>query len=140
MISVTLVPPDAVADLWTTVEPMLHKAVARSNGRYNTEELFHEIIDGDQTLWLALDDVNIIGCATIKVLRYPTGLITLSYEYLAGEDVRKWMHQAQEVMISYAKEFGCTKIEIIGRQGWKPLLEQLGWRQTNVQYELDLKD
>ena len=140
MISVTLVPIEAIPELWPAVEPMLFKAVIRSGGRFTTEDLYHDLICGVQTLWLALDDSNIIGCATVKVQLYPTGLMTLSYEYLAGEDVRRWMRQAQEVMISYAKEYGCTKIEIIGRQGWKPLLEQLGWRQTNVQYELDLKD
>ena len=140
MISITLVPTQHVPYVWDDVASMLVKAVVRSGGRFSIDDLYHELLDGTQSLWLALDGDKIIGTATIKVNRYKTGLVTLSYEYLGGEDVRRWMHQAHEVMLRYAKEYGCHKIEIVGRSGWKPLLEQLGGRQTNVQYEFELKD
>ena len=128
-------------EAWKVVEPMLTKAVDRSNGRMTISELVHDIFTSDQTLWVALDGNEIIGCCTVRIVRYPTDLMTLSYEYLAGEDVGRWLEEGHKVLTEYAKELGCSRLEVPqGRKGWEPFLKKLGYRTHAVRYECEIED
>lgn len=139
MIEITLVPTEHVGKVWEEVAPLLELAVARSGGRTDIMDVFHDVLDGEQSLWIALDGCMIIGCATIRINKYTTGLTTLAYEYLAGEDVKRWIYQAHEVMQRYAKEYGATRLEVpLGRKGWGPILKEIGYKAHAVRYEMEL--
>lgn len=118
---------------------MLHKAVHRTQGRVTLMDVYHDLLDGEQSLWLALDGIDIIGCCTVRINKYPTGLTTLSYEYLAGADVGRWLGEGHRVLQMYGKEFGATRLEVPqGRKGWLHHLAKLGYRQFAIRYECDI--
>ncbi len=142
MIEISLVPTEALDDVWPFVSPMIDDAVQQSNGRFDLMGIYEDIIDGEQSLWIALNDHHIIGCCTVRIIRYnQTGLKTLSYEYLGGKDVGLWLPKGHEVLQTYAKEMECTRLEVsYGRAGWWPHLEKLGYRRPAVRYECEIKD
>lgn len=139
MISVTLVPVEHVPHVWDIAAPMIDEALAYCGGLFVLEDVYHDLLDGEQTLWLALQDGEIIGCTTLSIIQYPRER-TLCYKWLGGKDVTLWLAEGHRVCSSYARELGCTRLECFGRSGWKKFLENLGWRQTGVQYEFELKD
>lgn len=141
MISISLVPTEAVIDVWPVVGPMLEEASRRSNGRFELMDILTDIVDGEQSLWLALDDVAIIGCCTVRIIRYRTGLVTLCYEYLGGSSVNTWIEEGHRVLSEYAREYGCTRLEVAqGRKGWEPILKTLGYSLFAYRYECNLEE
>lgn len=120
---------------------MLHKSVTRSHGRVSLMDVYHDLIDGEQSLWIALDDLEIIGCCTVRISKYSTGLTTLSYEHLAGANVGRWLGEGHRVLKMYAKEYGATRLEVPqGRKGWLHHLAKLGYREFAVRYECELEE
>lgn len=141
MIAVSLVPTDELDNVWFAVVPMLESALQYNGGRSRLDDLYIELMNGQQTLWVALDEGEIIGCVTVRIVKYQTGMAILAYEYLAGKGVHRWLKEGHVVCSRYAKEFGCTMLEVpYGRRGWQPLLEDLGYRVAAIRYELNLED
>jgi hypothetical protein len=120
---------------------MLEAAVQRSNGRFTLMDILSDIVDGEQSLWVAMKDKEIIGCCTVRIVRYPTDLVTLSYEYLGGENVSVWIDEGHRVLSEYAREYGATRLEVPqGRRGWEPLLKKLGYKLFSYKFECNLED
>ena len=120
---------------------MIQAALEYSGGRFAIENVYDDLMSGQQTLWVAIDDkYNQVGCTTVSITQYPTGVKALCYEHLGGKDVTKWLEEGHRVCSAYARELGCTKLECQGRSGWLPFLKKLGYRQFAVRYEFDLKD
>lgn len=47
----------------------------------------------------------------------------LSLRYGAGKFSRDWIKSGREVVLPWAKRYGCTKIEVAGRPGWAKLFK-----------------
>lgn len=140
MIAISLVPAEGLPRVWPIVEPMLAKAAEYTNGRFNTADILTDIACGQQTLWIAIEGGKIIGCTTISIIEYPTGIKSLCYEYLGGDDVSRWLGEGHKVCMQYAKDHGCTKLECLGRSGWKRFLRDIGYQQFAVKYEFNIED
>lgn len=138
MIQITLVPTQFVGSVWPTVAPMIERALHYCGERFRIDDVLEDCLLGTQTLWLAMDDGQIIGCTTISITLYPGGKKALVYEHLAGEDVQRWLSEGDRVCREYARDNGCTILECQGRSGWKPFLEKLGYRQFAVRYECEV--
>jgi len=105
------------------------------------KDVHDDLLWGKQSLWVALDGNEIIGCCTVRINWYKTGLRTLSYEHLGGKDVERWLFEGHEILQNYAKDYGCTRLEVPqGRKGWTPLLKKIGYRTFAIRYEFELKD
>lgn len=141
MIAVSLVPADELDNVWFTVSPMLERALQYNGGRTRLDDIYIELMAGQQSLWVAMDEGDIIGCVTIRISRYQTGIKILSYEYLAGKTIHLWLKEGHRVCSAYGKELGCSMLEVpYGRRGWQPLLEDLGYKIAAIRYELNLED
>lgn len=139
MISVSLVPTPHIYSVWDDVKQMIEDALTFGGGVYSIQDVFNDLLTDQQSLWIAIEDGKIIGCTTISINQYPRSR-SLVYKWLGGKDVARWLPEGHRVCSAYAREFDCSKLECLGRSGWKPFLEKLGWRQTGVQYEFELKD
>jgi hypothetical protein len=140
LIEVSLVPSEFVQQVWHEVAPQLARCVARSGGRISLQSINEDLRQGAQTLWVALEDGQIIGCTTIRIIEYPTGVRALSYENLAGERFADWMLVGHSVCQEYAKALGCTLLEVTGRSGWERYLASLGYKRKAVQLSMKIED
>jgi hypothetical protein len=143
---VSLVPPDQVPYVWQAVKALLEPAVAVTNGRYTTEDVFYGLMAQDMTLWIAFDDdKQIVGCEVTKIVDYPSRQVLCSL-FTAGEQatgsaragMREWREPMMALLIRYARDVGCTAIEGQGRPGWIKLMEPYGVRPIAMLFEKDL--
>jgi hypothetical protein len=133
--TITIAPTTYIRTLWGDVEEQLGKAVARSNGRWSMEALYHTIQSGHQQLWLAFDEDKIIdGVGTTEIIDYPQGKM-LAIQFLGGDKFNDWVWEMLEKFNGFAKDSGCVGIEATARQGFWKWLSQDDFKQSYVVYE-----
>lgn len=130
-VTIAMVPPDAIAETWPAVAPMLAKAIPYSYGRSTLQNALMCILNGDDSLWVAYDaETNdLMGALTIKIMTYP-GKRMVSGHLLGGEHFEEWVQPMQAALEEYGKKFGCTAIELCGRVGWGKMMAKYGYRPT----------
>ena len=131
-----LLDPDDVECIWDQVEPILARAVSRSEGELKTNDILNFVIEGDMQLWIVAENKEIIAALVTKIITYPQKRI-LRLVSLAGEDFNKFKHFLDMVQ-SFAIQKGCTALELWGRKGWKKLLPE--WNSKYIVYTKDIKE
>ena len=131
-----LLDPDDVECVWDQVEPILARAVSRSEGELKTNDILNFVIEGDMQLWIVAENKEIIAALVTQIITYPQKRI-LRLVSLAGEDFNKFKHFLDMVQ-SFAIQKGCTALELWGRKGWKKLLPE--WNSKYIVYTKDIKE
>lgn len=136
MAEITLVPHSEINKLWPVVKPMLERAVADSRGRVDAIDVYTDLIQNKQTLWIAFDDEKeILGCCTVRIIDYAT-FRACNLENIAGDEMDKWIWDGFKVLSRYARDMKCQRLEGQGRPGWERFLKKAGWDKfsTRVEY------
>jgi hypothetical protein len=136
---ISLVPREETTTVWHTVAPMIEKAIPYCKGRFSIVDIFHDVLTGEQTLWVAFDEGEIYGAVTVRIVQYPD-CKALRLETLGGHSVRKWLREGFRTMESYARTCGCQKIEAFGRPEWGRFFKRLGLKPFAIQYEHNLDE
>ena len=131
-----LLDPEDVEYVWDKVEPILARAVSRSEGELKTNDILDFISEGDMQLWIVSENKEIIAALVTQIITYPQKRI-LRLVSLAGEDFNKFKHFLDMVQ-SFAIQKGCTALELWGRKGWKKLLPE--WNSKYIVYTKDIKE
>ena len=131
-----LLDPEDVEYVWDKVEPILARAVSRSEGELKTNDILDLITEGDMQLWIVSENKEIIAALVTQIITYPQKRI-LRLVSLAGEDFNKFKHFLDMVQ-SFAIQKGCTALELWGRKGWKKLLPE--WNSKYIVYTKDIKE
>ncbi|RUW04048.1 hypothetical protein [Mesorhizobium sp. M1A.F.Ca.IN.020.04.1.1] len=107
----------------------------RFPGDVTTAALFQEFLSGKKTLWLILegDKFVSIGMSTIRTVD-ATGQRIFTLCDLAGRDVQKYKRELCEAVEAFAAQNGCHVTAVEGREGWKPLLAEFGYKPYAVLY------
>jgi len=134
-VQVTIVPPIHIQMFWEQVEPLLHPAVERSNGRWTTDFVYQSLMAGQKNLWVVFEESNGISCIAItSVMTYP-GKKMLSIDFLGGNGINKWSFKLLEVLNNFAKDAGCGGIEATARFGFWKWLENDGFDKAYTVFE-----
>ncbi len=138
---VTYIPIEYLGSFKEQVVPMLDKAAARSNGRFRGSDFWNMVEDGTNQLWLTVDnEENIIGATTTSI--YANRNLSVM-EIIAHGGTSLDNTHLSEVMDSleeFAMENSCDVIRIVGRRGWKKVLDKYGYRDQHVVLEKELSD
>ena len=137
MTEVTLIPREHVKSMWGKVSGLIEKAIAHSPGRYDIVDLYERSLKNELVLWIAFDDTGIKAAWFTRAYTVPLGLV-MSIEWLGGEDIDQWEEKAISIVESYARDNGCTRLEMTGREGWKPFAVKHGFSKLAVVYEKEL--
>jgi len=129
-----MTPGEWVAQNWAACRDRLKAALDASVVHtHDIDHVLQELIKGTAQLWPTR------GAAVVtEVSQYPTGIRGLTY-WLAGgelEDVLR-THAAVE---RFAREQGCSFIEIRGRRGWRKAVEAYGFRPVGTYYVKELSN
>lgn len=135
----TLVPDEQVNAIWRTVEPLIQSALDTAPGRYEPVDILVSILKNEKVLWVAFEEESkeIVAACVTYIYNVPLGRV-MQIEWVAGSNMAEWQDHIDSTMEEYAKDFGCTKIECHGRDGWWPLLKNSGWHKASVSFEKDL--
>ncbi len=135
---VTMVPTQYVYTIWSEVETILEMAIKNSFGRYETNDIYREVLAQKQTLWIVKDKSldKIIGVVTTSITVYPRKKY-LTGIFAAGERSIEWVDELMRILDIFGKENKCDGFEIIGRAGWEKRLKHLGMKKlfTTLQKE-----
>ena len=111
------IPKENVLDVWSIAEPHLLRAVQRSNGAHNIEDIKKKCLSGDFILWMA----NNLGAAVIlAVSDYPKGK-QCDIVMMGGDGFNSWFAELADIE-DWIKRIGCKRITLTGRKGWLRVL------------------
>jgi len=139
VIKISAVPVELVDQYWSHVLPMLSKAFDYASMKVDEQDVYTDIMSGDQTLWVAFEGtpLNLVGAFTVRVKSFPAGK-ALCGEHLGGDRLNEWVDELFNTMEGYAIHLGITRLELIGRRGWEKLLKSKGWKANTIVYEKEI--
>lgn len=122
---------------WETVQSQIRTGAMRSGGRISEQSIRDGCRKGAMVLWIVVDERgNHRGVVVTERITYATGLKTLCLLLVAGIGIKDWFHLVGDLE-KMAREWGCSKIEGWGREGWERVS---GWKRVQVLLEKELSD
>lgn len=113
---------------------MMESVVAHSRGRQTVDSIVADHRKGLVSVWATMEDGTFRGMATTRIIRYPSGLHVFRIDNAAGnlEDAVRYMPR----MLELARNAGCDKIRIEGREGWKGVFPDWHHVSTIIEKEI----
>ena len=132
---VSLVDPKYLYLILDETLATLGKSVGTAHGRYSMGHIVQEILNGDQHLWVVLDeDSKVISALTTKFVSYP-GKLLLAGQFLGGEKIMRWRAPMLETLERWAIDNNCDGMEMTGRRGFEKVLRPHGWTPEYTVFE-----
>jgi hypothetical protein len=124
MTNITVLPasPVELIQHWTWIEPLIDSALPCASKRFLPIDVLAFCIQNLAQGWFVREDDTIRAVIITKVEIYPRQRC-LNIFVLAGQRMVDWYHDAETVLIDYAKRQGCTQLECQGRRGWEKVCE-----------------
>ena len=137
---VSLVPPEFVEGLWSRIFPHLSRASEYTFGRYEPEDIFEVVVNGDAHLWIVInDEEEIIGITVTRFWQYPRKKC-LDMVFIAGDEGFSWKDPMLKVLQHWAYDNGCEVIESSGRPGFSRAFKDDGYKLLWQVYELPVAE
>ena len=130
------VEPIAVELFWDKIEPLVKKSVNYSGGRHTVDTTKYLLEKGMMQLFIVFKSVKDIEAIIItQKAIYPAKTI-LTIVLCGGRNMSKWAGEAIETTMKYAKENGCTGVEVMGRPGWRKIFNKhVKYKESYVLFE-----
>lgn len=113
---------------------LLLPAIERSGGRWTSEYVLAALALGEQTLWVAISDNEIVGAATVQITLYPEKKM-VAIHFLGGNDFGEWYAEMLESLTKYGQANGCHAIECNARHGFWKFFKEDGFEKASTFYE-----
>lgn len=132
-IAVSTVRPDQARDYWPHIQPHIERALEYG---WNTSDEVLALIEVAQAqCWLAVDEGKVLGAWVTRIEQSERGRFCLLW-LAGGERLHEWLHLVGEHTEPWAKENGCTQMQMVGRKGWVKRLPDYKW--TSIVLRKDL--
>lgn len=119
---------------WHEVEPFIQRAVDESNGELSVDSI-KEKVGNKEIVVLTIYDINIaklIAVVTFDIVTFDTGIRILNIQCAGGERVDEWFNEVDVIANAVAKRHDCSKIYVIGRNGWVRKLRHIGYQPVHA--------
>lgn len=127
---------DRVDALWPTVGPMIQRAIDKSEGDYDLDDVLYHLTERDMQLWVWYTDTVITACAVTQIINYPQRSVC-QVPFLSGVDYKIWIKANEEIGL-WAVTQGCQQLEGFCRPGWLKILAHFNWRAVWTTTRKDL--
>lgn len=129
------VPPEHVETTFRILRDEVASIVARSNGRFLTQDLAAAIIAGEMLAWVVVtDDHRLLAVVLAEIRVYPRTKVCRLVA-CAGRERKKWLHLLSEIE-AWAASVGCTQMHAEARKGWAGELTE--YKVTHLILEKDI--
>lgn len=136
------VPQDFLADEFIMNGPLIARAAATSEGRYEPVDLLQACWDNEMLCWLVVKMAGdrrgqTLGVIFTDIAEYPR-MRTFRLRYAAGVSLGEWVGLLYTTVQEAAKQEGCSMVETICRPGWSRILRKHGIKPKALVLELKL--
>ena len=123
-----LIRPADVFPIWDEVEPLITKALVKSDEAFSSLDYLDLIMRGVCTLWIGLENNEIKSALVCEATQLPRAKILQIHIWStkSGHDYEPWMELFDSIE-DYGRENGCSIIEVTVR---KALAKKLNWKHT----------
>lgn len=126
---------EKILRLWKPLlEKWISSAILHSVGALTPTACLSSILSGQEFPWLAYVDGEIKGFGLTQLLRWQEGTLTARVTCLAGKQFTVWKDTAIEEFEKWAGAYDAEGLEILGRPGFKPFLESVGYETVQYLY------
>ena len=98
--------------------------------------MLDSVIRGDTLLWIGTQGTDIVTACTTDVMQRPRCKV-LVLTWCGGKDVDTWLEDGLATVERYAKDIGCSHLEIFGRKGWSRKLNS-SWKHGITVYRKEV--
>lgn len=113
------------------LQKRLTRALAVGGDTHTMEDIFDAVQNDFMQCWINEDSMVIT-----EIVRYPR--VSTCDIVIAVGNLEEVMAM-QDMIEEFARENGCAKLRMQGREGWKRVLPQYGWKASpRVFYELTI--
>ena len=125
---------NAVDIIWPHVEDLLQSAINLNLGEFTIEDIKEYLLNGRMNLWVvnSQEDGTILAAVT-EFIQYPRekrlGILLVGAK---KNTILKWFKQCWQEdsgLLSFARENGVKRFEILARDGWIRLLPKIGFKK-----------
>ena len=127
------VDPARIHDVWPHVRPLLERACRRT-GLNAFAEFEADILAGRSLVWLAWGGSAIEAAVATVLTNTDLGKVCV-ITLCAGCGMQHWLKLIERID-AYAKDEGCARIRIFGRQGWLRVLDGFEVRHAVMEKRL----
>jgi len=121
--------------VWPLVKDKVQAALDRNHNFRDNQHVKENCKKGIEQLWVIVDNKdNIHGVCITQIVQHPNYNIG-TVRMATGHDLPLWYDQVKHFEKWAHDNYGCKKIEIYGRPGWKKILKPLGYEFTHVQMD-----
>jgi hypothetical protein len=134
MTSIVLIPPSFTPAIWNQALPLIEKVLTRGHGSYKARDVFERCKSGAYRLWMVWREKPIAAVVT-EFCQYPQKR-TCIIRMLGSDGMpEEWADLLSQIEV-WAKDNGCSAMEVFGREGWKRKLKGYELQQVVMRKEL----
>lgn len=134
-VSVQLVPPQYVAQMWPQVEPFIAKAEKHGGGDYNMDQIRMYLNMNIWWLVVVTKEDRLVGAVTGTFMSYPNDRVAF-ITTTGGEDLCN--EEAMGQLRAILKSQGATKIQAACRESMVRLLQKIGFSPRYMVVETNI--
>lgn len=109
---------------WLRCKKYIADAVNIENVGYNIDDVEKNIANGSFQLWPGKESAIVTSIA-----EFPTK--SFIFIIFSGGKMKELLKMLEEIE-KFADFFGCSEIRLGGRKGWKRVLKNKGFKETNI--------
>lgn len=126
-----------ISEYWPDISAAIEKYVRRFSSECTYDDLIDYIITGRKDLWIVIDKGKFLAFILTEKVYTVDGKQRLIISDMGGK-LGNYLQQGVEYIEKYAKEQHIDKVQIIGRLGWKSLLQSNGYNICMIDYRKDI--
>jgi len=104
----------------------IEAALKYSGGTHDIIDIYEGLHNGTMQLWPAEK-----SCLVTEIIKYPKKKVL---NVFLGGAISPKFYPCMRDVISWAKQQGCTALNMTGRFGWKKPLAEHGWEPMHTSY------
>ena len=131
-LTLSILTPNDLPGMWADLEPLLIEACEHSNGESNVQSVVDGVFAGAYQMLVFMRGHVPESVLLLTISQFPTGKKILEIVLASGKGLKSWIHFEPQ-LLGIAKQYGCTSVRMIGREGIQRMLPE--WKRAAVVLE-----
>jgi len=134
---------EKILNCWQTITKGIEIVHEFTNGDMSLAKILNDLLSGDLLLWMGFLDGKYCGFITVRkdINVDATNFLSMVHLFIKPGINKETFLQGLDDIKKFAKEQGCQKMRFWTlRKGWERRLVPMGFKQSYIEYVLDLEN